>query len=198
MNAIKKNKKIIVFITILALFIISLIFDSQFLSLIELLKCPATNSFFRWVLKFENEILIYYPSIFVFTVFVLLLKKRKRQIFSYIISLAVLAFLTLILKFSIARPRPNNSTVHSFPSGHSAMTFASLPFFSKLDSLQTFWFTISCVFAMTRIWFGMHYLSDVIAGAAIGYYIPAIIQKIFERRKHKKRHKEEKNKRRKK
>lgn len=197
MKFIKRNKDAIVFIIFLTLFILSLIFDSQILSLIETLKCPMINIFFSWILSFENNIFIYYPLIFIMTISILLLTKRKKQIPSYIISLVVLGIITLILKFIIARPRPNNSTVHSFPSGHTVATFASLSFFDKLRILQIFWFIVSCIFALTRIWFKMHYLSDIIAGTIMGYYIPIMIQKIMERRKYKKRKNRKKLKKRK-
>ncbi|MEM4153059.1 MAG: phosphatase PAP2 family protein [Candidatus Pacearchaeota archaeon] len=181
MKFIKKNREMIIFIIIVAFFIISLILDHQFLSLIESLRCPALNIFFEKIILFENNIFIYYTSILITTIFILILTKRKKQIPSYIISLAVLGILTLTLKFLVARPRPNNSTVHSFPSGHTVAVFASVSFFNKLKTLQIFWFILSCMFALTRIWFSMHYLSDIVAGAAIGYYVPTIIQKMIEK-----------------
>lgn len=192
MKFIKWNKNATIFTIFLISFILSLIFDSQILSLIEALKGPVTNVFFSWILSFENNTFIYYPLIFITTISILLLTKRKKQIPSYIVSLMVLGVITLILKSTVDRSRPNNLTAHSFPSGHTVAIFASLSFFNKLRTLQIFWFIASSIFALTRIWFSIHYLSDVIAGAMIGYYIPIMIQKIMERREYKKTKKTEK------
>jgi hypothetical protein len=62
----------------------------------------------------------------------------------------------------------------AFPSGHSTSTFA----FSKImaDEIDNIywkisWFTASTLVALARIYNDQHWLSDVILGAAIGYFV---------------------------
>jgi undecaprenyl-diphosphatase len=90
----------------------------------------------------------------------------------------ILVFLRL--KKSIGRKRPNTIEPHcwatllppdqfSFPSGHTITAFAvTIPFICFYPaSLFVFLFCAVSV-AVSRIVLGMHFLSDVLAGAAIG------------------------------
>lgn len=166
--------------------ILALIFDSQFFILIQALKCPATNAFFSWLIFIEKEI-IFYPLIIVLTLILLLTKKRKEKILPYFLSLAIVIIITVLLKIIVARPRPNLISNHSFPSGHTSMLFTSLPFFNKIKSLEIVWIVGSSLLMLARIWFNLHYLSDIVGGAIIGYCIPLIINKYLEKRKNEKK-----------
>ena len=77
--------------------------------------------------------------------------------------------LTYGLKYSINRTRPNGEE-HSFPSGHSSLSFQSASFIHKRYGLS--YASIAYLGAMfvgySRVDAGVHYKSDVIAGAVIG------------------------------
>ncbi len=93
-------------------------------------------------------------------------------------AVAILAILVLGIKFLIRRPRPEgewgaiyrNTDPHSFPSGHAArvamlsvLAFAfDLPI---LGIVMVFWGLLVC---LGRIWMGVHYLSDILAGILLG------------------------------
>ena len=75
----------------------------------------------------------------------------------------------LLLKVSVRRERPNGSN-YSFPSGHTAASFATA---SVLETLEGPAFGVPAFLAagligFTRIDHNDHYLSDVIGGAALG------------------------------
>ncbi len=86
------------------------------------------------------------------------------------------ALVTGVLKYSIDRPRPSGGPL-SFPSGHTTSAFSTVPVIwrhlgwrggvpaSALASLT----------ALGRMEENRHYLSDVIAGAAIGYLVGAAV-----------------------
>lgn len=83
---------------------------------------------------------------------------------------AVTAAATLILKFSVKEWRPDRSNHHSFPSGHSAVSFASAAYLQRRYG----WvygapaYALSCYVGWGRVFAKKHYWYDVLAGAAIG------------------------------
>ena len=95
-----------------------------------------------------------------------------------LLSIIVLAVIVLAIKFSIRRRRPEGewgafyrtTDPHSFPSGHAAraMLIAVLAI-----GLGPWWLAILlCVWmplvSLARVAMGVHYLSDVVAGAVLG------------------------------
>jgi undecaprenyl-diphosphatase len=92
--------------------------------------------------------------------------------------ISILAVLVLILKFSIRRKRPagdwgaiyRNTDPHSFPSGHAARSFL-VAFLGSL--LGPGWLAVilwvwAPLVSLARVAMGVHYLSDVVAGAVVG------------------------------
>ncbi len=96
-------------------------------------------------------------------------------------TLASAAVLTTILKYSVNRERPfdkypgiiklSSAGSPSFPSGHTSDAFALA---TSLSFSYPKWYVIvpayswSCVVAFSRMDLGVHYPSDVLAGAVIG------------------------------
>jgi undecaprenyl-diphosphatase len=69
---------------------------------------------------------------------------------------------------------------YSFPSGHSITAFAvaiSVGLF--YPELMAYLLTVAFLIASSRIILGMHFLSDVVAGAAIGITLAVIIFRVF-------------------
>ena len=73
------------------------------------------------------------------------------------------------LKFSVRRTRPDG-TPYSFPSGHAAATFALAAVLERHLGYRFAWPTlvIATYVATSRLHDNVHYLSDVVFGAAIG------------------------------
>lgn len=83
---------------------------------------------------------------------------------------AATAGATLILKYSIKERRPDFSNNHSFPSGHSAVTFAAATYIGRRYGWK--WsipaYALSTYTAWGRVYGKKHHWWDVAAGAAIG------------------------------
>jgi hypothetical protein len=73
------------------------------------------------------------------------------------------------LKFTVQRTRPDG-TPYSFPSGHAAATFALAAVLERHLGYRFAWPTIAIAtyVATSRLHDNVHYLSDVVFGAAIG------------------------------
>lgn len=86
------------------------------------------------------------------------------------LSAAVTAGVTLGLKYLVKEQRPDFSNRHSFPSGHSAVTFASATYIGRRYGWK--WsipaYVLSAYTAWGRVYGKKHYWWDVAAGAAIG------------------------------
>ncbi len=116
---------------------------------------------------------------------------RERK--SFIIMLLILfsGFVVGVLKEIIARPRPEGililakETSYAFPSGHSTLSaaFASFAYFSKKLEKQFKYLLIigAIIVAVSRLYLGVHFLSDVIAGLIIGSVIGWIVFKAEEK-----------------
>ncbi|MCQ3937490.1 MAG: phosphatase PAP2 family protein [Chloroflexi bacterium] len=89
-----------------------------------------------------------------------------------------LAAVVLIVKFLVRRKRPEgewggiyrNTDPHSFPSGHAARAFLIAVVGTALAPpwlALALWVWAPLV-ALSRVAMGVHYLSDILAGAALG------------------------------
>lgn len=71
------------------------------------------------------------------------------------------------------RERPDGSSHHSFPSGHTATAFVAAEFLHQEYKNQSVWisvggYSMATLVGMVRIYNNRHWFSDVIAGAGIG------------------------------
>lgn len=96
-----------------------------------------------------------------------------RMIVSDAFSAAIMAGSVNGLKYSVGRLRPDGSRRNSFPSGHTATAFMTATMLHKEYGWRSPWFSIggytaAAVTGVSRILNNRHWLSDVIAGGAIG------------------------------
>ncbi|MGH9408769.1 MAG: phosphatase PAP2 family protein [Vicinamibacterales bacterium] len=79
----------------------------------------------------------------------------------------------------IGRP-PHDS---SFPSGHATSSFAGAVSLARvLPEAAVVWWTLAVAIAYSRVYIGVHYPFDVVAGAALGGAIALLTQTLARRR----------------
>jgi undecaprenyl-diphosphatase len=115
----------------------------------------------------------------------------NHSIKKFILTILVGAISNVILKTLINRPRPFetlqiNSNIltnmSSFPSGHTMIFFVMIPYLSKtFPKIKIIIWTIAIFVGISRIYLGVHYFSDVIAGAIFGYLIGLMTLQIGEK-----------------
>lgn len=126
-------------------------------------------------------------------VLVLFIKNRKIGI-SIGANLVIITILNQVFKIILQRPRPIeyriiSETGYSFPSGHSMVSMAFYGYFIYLiykhiknKYLKWFFITILAflilLIGLSRIYLGVHYVSDVMAGFAISIAYLILFTKI--------------------
>jgi membrane-associated phospholipid phosphatase len=98
--------------------------------------------------------------------------------------ISILAALVMSLKFIIRRRRPEgewgaiyrNTDPHSFPSGHAARSFliAALATFLGPGWLAVILWVWAPLVSLARVAMGVHYVSDIVAGAVVGVVVAII------------------------
>ena len=87
------------------------------------------------------------------------------------------------LKLVIRRPRPQlpglpaltgTPTQLSFPSAHAATAFAGARLYSRLGLPAAPLYVLAGAFALSRLYLGVHYPSDLLGGALLGTGIAAV------------------------
>ena len=96
-----------------------------------------------------------------------------RLIVSDAFSVGIMASVVNGLKYTVRRPRPDGSSFNSFPSGHTATAFMTATMLHKEYGWRSPWFSIASYSAATftgfsRLLNNRHWMSDIVAGAAIG------------------------------
>ena len=96
-----------------------------------------------------------------------------RMLVSDAFSVAAMAAMVNGVKYSVQRLRPDESAYNSFPSGHTATAFMTATMLHKEYEGRSPWFsiggyTLATLTGVSRVLNNRHWLTDVLAGAAIG------------------------------
>lgn len=102
-------------------------------------------------------------------------------------ALLTLVLVDVVTKPLVARPRPfvtiatarvvgYKTPTYSFPSGHAAVSFAAATVLAHASRRRRgVWFGLAALIAISRVYVGVHYPLDIIAGTALGLAIGVIV-----------------------
>lgn len=191
-------------LVILVLMFISFLFDDKILIFFESIRNYYLDYLLLGITYLSNIFIIF----FILTSLFLWSENKRRWILPLWLTGFFSVIISVVLKYLIARPRPyiiNIVSVYtnlsyefikeshliwnfSFPSFHTMLVFATLPILIKeFKKIKYIWIVFAVLIAISRMYFGVHYLSDVIGGGLIGYLIGYFIIKIEEKKEYSKK-----------
>lgn len=169
-----QQKRIVGLLAAFTAFAFALKFDRQIVLFFQINRNPILDIIFTALTHLGTMIAVLFIIVSLF----MLKKRRKGWIIPLWLSLAFAAVLTYAIKYAVMRQRPEAigiaaviaATGYSFPSAHSATAFSALPVMGKVFKKTNYaWIAIAVLIAFSRIYLGVHYLSDVIFGGMIGF-----------------------------
>ena len=153
-------------------------FDKSIFFFFQHLQRPWLNYLLAWPTRLgEVEIILGFLTIG-FLIFGK--KKYSSSIPAAVVAILAADWLSLALKVFFHRPRPHIYWQHvhvifhkswndAFPSGHTAIIFSAAFVLSHYYPKNVFWaYAIAVWVAITRIYVGAHYPTDLVGGAILG------------------------------
>jgi undecaprenyl-diphosphatase len=160
------------------------VFDFFLVKNVSFLRTNWLDNFFLGLTFVSSEIILFFilTSLFLWT------EKKREWIFPLWVCLGSSVVVSFILKVIFHRARPfqlgiveliSNLTSSSyevwnfsFPSFQSMLVFSAIPILIyQFPKLKKIWIAFAVLVAFSRVYFGVHFFSDVIAGGIIGYIL---------------------------
>lgn len=168
-------------------------FDNIIYNLSQTIKSPFTTELFKIITFLSSPTFIVFVLILCF----IFIKDKKKRNIIFLNSILVFS-LNQIIKIIVSRPRPEDimlvtETGFSFPSAHAMFSLAFYGLFvyytykSDLNKkMKIFLIILLCLMIIlipiTRIYLGVHYASDVVAGLCLSGAI-LLIYSLFQKKK---------------
>ena len=184
-----KNKNLaIIFILLGFAIILSFVFDSLIVQNISKIRNVFLDEVFLGITFISSEIIIF----FFLTSLFLWQEHKRKWILPLWLTLGASAIISFLLKISVQRLRPFQQNLvsipemlasrsyeiwnFSLPSFQAMLVFCALPILSKeFPKIKWAWIVFAFLVAFSRVYFGLHFLSDVIVGGILGYLIGALV-----------------------
>jgi undecaprenyl-diphosphatase len=144
-------------------------------------RVSALDPIFRWLTYIGTD-----GAVWLVLAVVLALRSRRGQVILWVLLADIVAqSTTAAIKAVVARDRPHGHAIvaepssHSFPSGHAASSFACATVLAAFaPTLRWPLFILAAAIAWSRVYVGVHFPLDVLAGAAWGLAIGIVILRL--------------------
>lgn len=162
---------------LLSLILFSLPFDKMIIEWVVASRIDFLNPLFIWLgfLGTSYIVLFFMTSLFLWQ------ENKRKWIVTLWFGMIATFILVIFLKFIFMINRPHlvldiiplqQAFSPSFPSLHAAIVFSAIPLLRKnFPKFTWFWIVFAILVSFSRLYVGIHYLSDVLAGALIGLLI---------------------------
>lgn len=192
MNKKEWKISIIIFLCL----VLSFYFDKFIIQNISIMRNIYLDDLFLGLTFISSEIIIF----FVLTSLFLWKEHKRKWIFPLWLTLFLSVVVSFLLKILIKRPRPFQLNLislpdilssasyslwnFSFPSFQTMLVFSAIPLLSKeFPKIKGIWIIFASLVGLSRLYVGAHFLSDIISGAIIGYFIGILIIKLEKKEK---------------
>lgn len=184
------KKIIIIFSLIMFLGLITFNFDSEIVKLVSSIRINSLDNFFLGLSVVSSGVIIFFilTSLFFFGSH----GEKRKLILPLWFTIFLSVVVSFLLKSMVQRQRPFQLGIisapeilqkvshltwnFSFPSFKTMLVFSAIPILSKVFPRSKYvWIVFALLVALSRVYLGMHFLSDVIAGGLIGYLLGNII-----------------------
>ena len=180
---------LIIFFIAAAFLLIGIFFDSKIAFFLADHRVIFLNVFMIWTSYSGTWLMV----LFIMTSLFLWNEKKRFWILPLWLSLGLTALITYGVKLIFIRERPFEvlqitplveAHRSSFPSGHAAAVFSPLAVLDKeFPRFKWFWLLFSLLVAFSRLYLGVHYLSDVVVGSMLGFTIGLFVVYLWDQRK---------------
>ena len=161
------------------------------------------NTFWDTLMWFASGILSWFP-LYAFIIIFLIVKLKKQ---SWLLILLIIPLIVMsdqlssgLIKPLVHRVRPSHEPsldyllhyvnryrggLYSFPSSHACIFFAWVTYLSLTAVKKIKWFPyllipVALFVSYSRVYLGVHYPSDIIAGAILGIFLGWFVSKIYD------------------
>ena len=153
----------------------------------ETIRNFLSNYSFQYIFLFITNIMSVIGIIIILILTIILFRKRniKKELIVFSISILICLLVTNLIKIIIGRGRPLDTLIdvtgYSFPSAHSSISMLVYGYLGILINRyyigkHKYLYIILCILmvfltGLSRIYFNVHYITDVIAGFSLGLII---------------------------
>ena len=183
---------VVIFLVLVALLLSDSLptFDSWVYGIVSKVKCKPVTVIAK-VLSFFCSVTFIVLSAVICMIFM----KNKKRAFYIALNILLCVLLNQTLKHLFLRPRPENISLvfengYSFPSGHSMVSLAFYGYFIyiiyhlRINKVRKYIYCtllalLVLFIGLSRIYLGVHYASDVLAGFALSMAYLIVYIKVF-------------------
>lgn len=168
----------------------------SFLYSLDVYLLQLVNLTYHSILTNDIALLISYLGILFFWIIICIIlylfgnDKAKKASIRLFVALLCIMIISQLIKYAVMRPRPYTQlsdlivvsvgTDPSFPSGHTSTSTTASYILAK-EYGKYYLLCIPVIVAISRLYLGVHYPSDVLVGFIIGIIVAYIVEKLFEK-----------------